>query len=615
MTDKPLSRIKEQGNFELEKLASMPSFYFPTLSHDESKLAFYWDKTGRNELYIMDFENNNKITKMTDGELPRALRAGFIWSRDDTKILFTKDKDGNEQHDIYEFELVTKKVTQLIDSPTAQEYIVDSSPDGQWYTLSSNRHGQMNIFRMSADGKTVEQLTGHENPAFGGKYSPNGEWIVYSSNEEANLKNSDIYLVKPDASEGKRVVQIKVGSQDGFGSWAEDSNSFAFTSDASGIAQAGIYNLTTDEVKFYGSGKYDEHAVKITNNGKLICLKNKNSSISPVIYDITTSERQAINFPVGIAAGSELKDNKLLLLSMNTPTAPNKLVQFNIETSEMIDLIPADTNGINPQLFIDGEHIFYTSLDGTKIPAVVYKPRNWTDDASYSALIVPHGGPTGQYFMNFSFMAQYFTDLGYVTMFPNVRGSTGYGVEFRDACLKDWGGKDHEDWVAGRQYLIDNYSVHPKKVGVFGGSYGGYATLVCLTKSPDLWAAGAAWIPVSHLKNMYGKSMEHFKYFLREQMGDPEKDKELWEERSPLNYTENIKAPMVLIHGTNDPRCPVSESRNVRDKLLKLGRKEGKDGEFEYVEYANEGHGAFSDISGRIRSMNLIADFMYRRLR
>jgi dipeptidyl aminopeptidase/acylaminoacyl peptidase len=209
-------------------------------------------------------------------------------------------------------------------------------------------------------------------------------------------------------------------------------------------------------------------------------------------------------------------------------------------------------------------------------------------------------------------MAQYYADNGYVVMYPNVRGSTGYGAEFRDACLKDWGGKDLEDWAAGRQYLIDNYSADPDRIAITGGSYGGYATLISVGRKPDLWKLGAAIVPISNLQSLYADDLPHFKYYLRQQMGDPVKDKELWEERSPITYADSVTAKMLLLHGENDPRCPVAESRNYVEALKNAGKVEGED--FEYVEIKGQGHGMFTDRAARIRDATIVSEYIMRHL-
>jgi dipeptidyl aminopeptidase/acylaminoacyl peptidase len=606
--------IKSKSNFDLRKLASIPNFYFPKLNYSNDTIAFYWDKTGRLELYTMDLATR-EIIQITDGELPRAIRSDYIWSRDSSKIIFTKDKEGDENHDFYEIDISQKEVNQITDTPRFEEHIIHSSPDGKWYTANSNRNGQMNVYRMSSNGSEFQQITAHENPADGGHFSPDGSLIAYSGNEEANFRNRDIYLAKPDGSWAERVVQIKSGSQDFFADWANDGKSFAFTTDASGTDQPAIYHVESKEIRYFGGGKRNEAAQRLTKDGKyLICLRTKDASVYPVTYEIETGNRREFTFPPGVAAGSELLDDRYLFVTLNTPTTPSSLVKIDILEGEMETLLETDFGEIDANLIVDSEHFYYESLDRTKIPAIIYKPRDFDPNLKYPGIVVPHGGPTWQYFLMFSMMAQYLVDLGYVALFPNARGSIGYGVEFRDACLKDWGGKDHDDWVAGRQWIIDNASVDPDRVAVLGGSYGGYATLVCVTKSPDLWKTGIAWIPVSHLGNMYERSKEHFKYFLKTQMGDPVQFKDLWEERSPLNYVDNIRSSLMLIHGANDPRCPVQESRNVRDRLQELGKNEGKDGEFEYVEWADEGHGSYSDINGRIRTLELIEDFLSRRL-
>jgi len=603
---------KKRGNFKIEELSSIPTFFQVALNHKKDTMAFYWNKTGRFELYTMNLTSKD-IKQITDGQLPKGIRAGYLWGRDNKTIYFTKDKDGDEQHNIYSIDIETKETKQWTDIEKAQDHPSDTSPDGKWLVFNANRNqGQMNVYRMNLESGEVEQLTKHKNPAMGGEYSKDGSLIAYMTNEEENLINTDIYLIRSDGTESKRTVQLKVGSKENFADWADDGSFFAFTTDVNGVNQMAVYHLETEKVTFFGEEKVSEYATKVIGNHQILGVSNQDASISPILYDVKTGEKIVLEFPPGIAVGSQLINEQEVVMSINRPLSPSTLIRYNLQTQESKILLETDMGNVDGNLFVDGEHIYYPSEDGTMIPAIVYKPRDFDNTKQYPAIIIPHGGPTAQYFLNFSPNVQYATDLGYVVMMPNVRGSSGYGSSFRDACIKDWGGKDHEDWIAGRKWLINHASVDPKKVVIYGGSYGGYATLWCMGNSPDLWAAGIAWVPVSDLNAMYGQSMEHFKFYLRQQMGDPIKDKDLWTERSPITHIQNMKSPLLLVHGKNDPRCPVSQSRMVVDKLKQHGFKEQED--FEYVEYGDEGHGAAGDMSGAIRSLKLLDDFLYRRI-
>lgn len=197
-------------------------------------------------------------------------------------------------------------------------------------------------------------------------------------------------------------------------------------------------------------------------------------------------------------------------------------------------------------------------------------------------------------------------------MQPNIRGSTGYGVEWRDLNLKDWGGGDLEDVVAGARYLRALPFVDPDRIGIFGGSFGGFMTYMAVTKKPEVFKAGVAWVGITDLHKLYEEDMEHSRYYFRSQMGDPVKDYVLWRDRSAIEFAHQLKAPILIVHGVNDPRCPISQARIFRDKLLQLGKQEGQD--FEYHEFADEGHGPGGDIQGKIRTFKLLADFLERRL-
>lgn len=596
----------------LEELAKLPSFYLPKVSWGRDKIAFYWDKTGRLELYVMDLEDR-RPRQLSHGEVPRALRAGFVWDRDDKTIIFAKDKDGNEQHDLYQIDARTGKVKQLTDDPKCQEYPVEVSPDKKWLTVLTNKRGQLNLFKMKLDGSQYVQLTEYKNPVFNAVWSPDGESIAYITNESPDLNNFDVYVMRSDGNQKRRVLCVKEGSQDQVADWSPDGRFLAVTSDASGVNRPGLLDLKSNQVRWLGEEGVDETAIKFSQNGRwLACLRNQDSQIRPVLYDVKTGQPRTLKLPAGVAVGSDFVHGDTGLITLfTTPTRRAELVLYDLESDRYETLLPAEYGSIDQNVFVECEHIWYRSFDGLQIPALLYKPREIPEGAKLPAIVIVHGGPTAQWFRGFDPYGQFLVDRGYVVLEPNIRGSTGYGVKFRDLNRFDWGGGDLEDVAHGAEYLRTLPYVDPQRLAVCGGSFGGYMTFMQVVKKPELWKAASAWVGVTHLKKLYDASMEHFKYYFRMQMGDPEKNAQLWEERSALNFAHQLKAKLQIVHGVNDPRCPVEQSRIFRDKLLQLGYQEGKD--FEYVEFGDIGHGS-QDIEHKIRWYKLLADFMDRVL-
>jgi len=602
-----------RGRIPLKELASLPSFYFPTPSWDKEHVAFYWDKTGRMELYLLDLPDG-RPRQLSHGEVPRSLRAGFVWSRDGGTIVFAKDQGGNEQHDLYAIDTKSGAVRQITDTPQAQEIPAEFSPDDEWLTMFSNRDGQMNLYKLRRDGSDVTLLTRFANPVMsGGIWSSDGEWIAFGVNETSELKNIDVYIVRADGSDLRRVLQVKVGSIDTPVEWFPDGNRLAVTSDASGVNRPGVLDIGTGKVRWFGEEGIEESASGLSEDGRwLVALRNADATIRPVLYDVDTGIAKELDLPAGLAVGSDfVLDDRAMLVSYMSPTRRNELILYDIEGGERTVLVPAEYGSIDRNLFVEPEYISYPSVDELSISAILYVPRNIAEGEKLPAVVNVHGGPTGQFFRSFDLFSQFLADQGFVVLEPNVRGSTGYGVKFRDMNRYDWGGKDLEDVAAGAEYLKGLPYVDPKRLAVFGGSYGGYMTLMQVVKKPELWKAAVSWVGISDLIRLYETSMEHFKYFLRWHMGDPKENEDLWRERSAITYAENMRAKLLLVHGENDPRCPVEQSRLFRDKLNQLGYKEGED--FEYVELSGEGHGS-SDIAQKLRTYKLLVDFLKRRL-
>jgi dipeptidyl aminopeptidase/acylaminoacyl peptidase len=612
---------RRQPRLPLEELCRLPSFYLPVVSWKGDRVAFYWDKTGRMELHVMDLATR-ETRQVSHGEVPRALRAGFAWDRADRGIVFAKDSGGTEQHDLYRIDVETGAVTQLTNDPTAQEYAAQFSPDDAWLTVLTNkrhpefpdRPGQLNLWKMRADGTDYAPLTNYAFPVSGGQWSPDGSLIAYGTNEDVtDLKNADSYIVRADGTEARRVLSVKKGSKDTIADWHPDGKRLAVTSDASGQDRAGILDIGTGQVRWLGEDNVEEHAVRFSKDGRLLAaVRNFESSVRPIVYDVETGAAHELKLPDGFAVGASFFDaDRKLLVTFTSDVMRASLVAYDLATDTYETLLPAEYSTIDRSVFVEAKHIYYETFDGRKIPALLYAPRDLATGERLPAIVHVHGGPTGQWFRGFDPFAQFLVDRGLVVIEPNIRGSTGYGVDYRDAAIKDWGGKDFEDVAAAADYLKTLPYVDPERLVVFGGSYGGFMAFIAATKKPDIWRAAVAWVGVSDLHKLYDKSMEHFKYYFREQMGDPETDRALWRDRSAIEFADKLRAKLLMVHGVNDPRCPVDQSRIFRDRLLELGRKEGED--FEYVELGDEGHGS-TDIAQKIRTFNILADYLERVL-
>jgi len=212
-------------------------------------------------------------------------------------------------------------------------------------------------------------------------------------------------------------------------------------------------------------------------------------------------------------------------------------------------------------------------------------PFNLKRDASNPALVLPHGGPTGQSQDYWSPRIAAFVSRGYICIAPNVRGSTGYGIEFQKANYKDLGGGDLQDEVYAARFLEATGYVNPKKIGITGGSYGGFMTLIAIGRSPDVWAAGVELFGIINWMTMLQHEDAMLQEYEKSLLGDPIKDRAIYDAASPITYIHNVKAPLLVLEGEKDPRVPKEEA----EQLVELLKKDGKTVDAHY--YPNEGHG------------------------
>ncbi|BAS27184.1 S9 family peptidase [Limnochorda pilosa] len=253
------------------------------------------------------------------------------------------------------------------------------------------------------------------------------------------------------------------------------------------------------------------------------------------------------------------------------------------------------------------ERVSFSTWDGRTLSGWLYRPAAAGPDHRVPVVLSIHGGPESQERPIYVPFYQVLLDRGIGVFAPNVRGSSGYGRTFQRLIYRDWGGGELKDFEACARFLQGLDWVDPERVGVFGGSFGGFATLSCISRLPRYWAAAVDIVGPSNLVTFAKSVPPTWRDFMAQWVGDPEKDADLLRERSPITYVEQIRAPLLVIQGANDPRVNRHESEQMVERLRELGR------EVEYLVFEDEGHG-FTKRANNLKAYRATAAFFEGKL-
>jgi dipeptidyl aminopeptidase/acylaminoacyl peptidase len=289
------------------------------------------------------------------------------------------------------------------------------------------------------------------------------------------------------------------------------------------------------------------------------------------------------------------------------PRTPPEVYVVETETGEARPVTESWIGGgFAEDELVDVELISYPSFDGRQIPAWLYRPRD--ANGSVPVVLAIHGGPEAQERPIYSPLYQYLLSRGIAVMATNIRGSTGYGKSYQRLVQRDWGGGDMKDWDHAVKWLHEQDWVDRDRIGVWGGSYGGFAVLTCVTRLPDHWAAAVDIFGPYNLITFAKAVPPTWKRMMKRFVGDPDEDADLLRERSPMTYVENAKAPLLVIQGAKDPRVVKGESDQLVEKLRSLGRT------VEYIVFEDEGHG-FTKRKNELTTMRASAEWLEKYLR
>jgi len=610
ISSKPNAQIEPRG-LTIEKLYMTRQIGCPAWSPDGRYIAFISNMSGRNNLWLVPADGGFPVQLTVNDQR----QTNPAWSPDGKWVAYQSDYDGDEQWDIFLVSPKTGKIVNLTRTREIAEMNPTWSPDGRYlaYEVKPKTSAAVEIDVYDMVLREVKHLTSgtpQDKTNTGPIWSKDGKYIVYTQ-EQAKGTDSNVFIADLATAkstlltphEGEQLYSANDISRDGV--------HILFTSNsANGYENVGLLDLTTKKRRWLTNDKWEIRGGEFSPDGKNLTFTANVDGIQDIyLYNLATGTSKAFAISKGVnetvgGPSAFSADGSRLLYFHNEPTAPTDLWVYHLATDKSQQITYSLMAGVRSEDLVEPYLVHYPSRDGKwTISAFLYVPFNMARNGKNAAIVYIHGGPTSQTMNSFNRFIQFAANQGYMVLAPNYRGSTGYGKDFEQANRFDMGGQDLQDVLAGVDWIKQTGHLDPMKIAVVGGSYGGYLTMMAVTKAPEVWASAVAIVPFVNWFTEIENEDPSLQQSDLATMGDPAENKALFEERSPINFISRIRAPMLLLAGGHDPRCPRSETQQVVDAIKRRG------GTVDYKIYENEGH-SFARVENQIDAYKRVADFL-----
>lgn len=580
-----------------------------SLSADGSTVAYLSDASGQFNLWVQPVTGGpaRQLTFYTDQSVRE-----FAWAPDGTRLVFTADTHGDEQTQVY---LIPARGGEPVRLSRAdgQHRIGEIAPfdaAGRYVLCGGNDRDRavpdLIVYNLSSGTELrFEGIPGRT--VFPVAISPDGHRVLagaYGANTDFQCYTCDI--TSPEVPL-QAVTDHLPGSFYRAGPWDADGSGFFVrgAGDDDGHIHLARIALPGRTLTVIDSPPWDVEGVAASADGQVVVWTVNEDGRSVLRGRKNGVGLELPPIPDGVVQGIRVSgDGGTAVLLLDTPGRPMELAAVDLTGRRMRYLTDTRPPALASSSPVLPELCHYPSLDGTLIPAWVYRP---SGPGPHPVLVELHGGPEFQARPVYSALYQCLLAAGIAVFAPNFRGSTGYGLAWQKRIYRDWGGIDLADFEAAAQYLRSLDWVDPQRLAVLGKSYGGFAALSCLSRLPGLWAAGVSACGPSNLQTLARSVPPDWATTVATMIGDPDKDAERLRERSPVTYADRITAPLLVIQGAKDPRVPQAES----DQIVEKARANGA--EVEYLVFEDEGHG-WTSRENDIKANTAITEFLTKYL-
>jgi dipeptidyl aminopeptidase/acylaminoacyl peptidase len=532
----------------------------------------------------------------------------FHWSPDGRRIAFASDLHGDEMHQVFVIDAEGGWPRQLTDAPNVQYQVAGWTPDGSRIVITGNDREPREMDPQLLDpetGRVDRLLTG--GLYYAADVSPDGRYLAVVDFRS----NTDQDLLILDLRTGERTLATRHQGEAVFlpGPWARDSGGiYLLTNHGREFTGLAFYGLDSGRWGFAHAPAHDVELFELADDGRTtMAAINVGGASRLQVYDMEgSSELPAPHLPPGVVSSISLHPGKRrAVVTFARATEAANLFEVDLDARSVRPLEQSMLGGVPPDAMVEPELVSFRSSD-RDIPAWLFRP---SGAGPFPAVLSIHGGPEAQERPQYAYagLYQYLLSRGIAVLAPNIRGSTGYGISYQKLIHRDWGGAELQDIRFAAEHLRDLDWIDGERIAIFGGSFGGFATLSALSRLPELWVAGVDVVGPSNLITFVDSVPPHWRAMLKAWVGDAVEDREMLVERSPITYVDDIAAPLLVIQGATDPRVVKAESDQMVERLRDLGR------DVTYWVDEESGHGPASREAG-VRWWQMVSEYLLERL-
>ena len=577
-------------------------------SKDADKLIYSSDKSGIFNIYEVDLKTNEEI-QLTDSKEESFFARGY--SPTTGEVIYSADKGGNENSHIYIIR-DGKSIDLTPGKNTKASFFGWTKDELEMYVISNSRDPRFfDLYKINIKTLSSEMVFKNDRGYNINSISNNDNYLVLS----LNISRSEQKLFLFDVKSTQQIeISNQVANFSGQNFDKNDENYFYTTNYDSEFYYLMSYNLKNGERNIVFETDWDVAFSYLSkNNSYRVIAVNEDAQNKLTITNMSDqSNLNLIGFEnMNINSVGFSDDEKILRVSAGSPNSPGDIYTYELSTNKLNKITSNLNSKVNQSDLVNAEVIRYKSFDGLEIPAILYKPHQASKLNKVPALVWVHGGPGGQSRIGYRALIQYLVNHGYAILAVNNRGSSGYGKTFYALDDQNHGEDDLQDCIWGKKWLQDQDYINPDKIGIIGGSYGGFMTMAAMTFEPEEFKVGVNiygvtnWIRTLRSIPAYWESTRKSLY---NEMGDPYTEDSLrLYNISPLFHAKNIKNPVMVLQGANDPRVLQIES----DEMVQEARNAGA--YVEYVLFDDAGHGFIKkeqQIEGNEKILTFLENYL-----